>query len=244
MIDTREQRLRRAPAARGCAAGRRRARAHCSARARSSRGASTPSRPQGDVAALGSPEEREQWARIQQLEAALAERAGRRGDRRAARPAAAREGRAVFPPERVVQGAHVAQRRTHQGPRSRACTRRRPAGCAWSRRARACRRTPASSPRASRRCRQRIDALQLRLVDAAQKQNDLSRGARRRGARGAEGPPRDLPGPGALRAGHDVRPRGECRQPHRRRQRRSRARTSRADGSPRRSPSAPPSRRP
>ena len=57
--------------------------------------------------------------------------------------------------------------------------------------------------------KQRIDALQVRLADVEQKQSGLSRAGRRRRARGAERPPRDVPGAGALRAGHDVRPRGQ-----------------------------------
>ena len=112
------------------------------------------SRPTPDVAALGSPEERDQWARIQRLEAALADRARRRRDRRDSRDRLRLvEGRAVFPP------------RTNRSRRACGSERRtmkdldlalHEAQNRWIRvreaRARACRPTPASSPRASPRC--------------------------------------------------------------------------------------------
>ncbi len=60
-----------------------------------------------DVSALGTAEERDQWARITRMEAALAHRAERRRHQRDPRQAAAREGRAVLAARRILQGARL-----------------------------------------------------------------------------------------------------------------------------------------
>jgi hypothetical protein len=125
---------------------------------------------QGDVAALGSPEERDQWARIQRLEAALAdapdneETAGMR-DRL-----------------RLVKG--VLYFRLNDSFRARLWRERRTlkdldlalheAQARWIRVERARKSVPTNTGEFATRIaalQQRIDALQIRLVDAAKKQN-------------------------------------------------------------------------
>ena len=130
-------------------------------------------------------------------------------ERGSACAARAGEGRAVLPPRRCLRRAAVAGAARPQGSDSR-CTRRRAAGSAWS--------APGANMPANTgefaarvaRSRQRIDALQVRLAAAEDKQSAyLARIAVQR-ARAAEGAPRRLPGAGALCARHDVRPRGQC----------------------------------
>ena len=124
-----------------------------------------------------------------------------------------------FKARAVARAAH------HQGSRPRACTKRRRAGFAWSGRARACRPTPASSPRASRRFSSASTRCRFGSSTPRRSRTAISRELAVQRAGGPEGSPRDLPDPGALRARHDVRPRGERR--HRSRSRRSRSRKAR-----------------
>ena len=156
MIDTRErayaERLPRVDALLGSGAVEQAAR---SARA-SSRAGSTRSRAAQDVAALGSAEEREQWARIQRSRPRWPRAPDTQEKRRAARAAAPGEGRAVFPPQRFLQGADVAAAPHHEGSRSGACTKRRTAGSA-------CERARKSVPTNNGEFAARVAALKARI---------------------------------------------------------------------------------
>jgi len=124
----------------------------------------------GDVAALGSPQERDQWARIQRIEAALA---GAPDDE---------ETNAIRDRLRLVKG--VLYFRLNDAFRSRLWRERRTmkdldlalheAQARWIRVERARKSVPTNTGEFDARIaalQARIDALQIRLVDAANKQN-------------------------------------------------------------------------
>jgi hypothetical protein len=125
---------------------------------------------EGDVAALGSEQEREQWERIQQLEAALA---GAPNDE---------ETEALRDRLRLVKG--VLYFRLNDAFKARVWRERRTikdldlalreAQARWVRVERARKSVPTNTGEFAARIaglQERIDALQIRLVDAAQKQN-------------------------------------------------------------------------
>jgi hypothetical protein len=125
---------------------------------------------EGDFAALGSPEEREQWARIQRLEAALAEGPD---DEETAN---------LRDRLRLVKG--VLYFRLNESFKARLWRERRTikdldlalheAQARWIRVDRARKSVPTNTGEFATRIaalQQRIDALQIRLVDAAQRQN-------------------------------------------------------------------------
>ncbi len=125
---------------------------------------------EGDAAALGSPQEREQWARIQRLEAALV------------RAPDNEETAALRDRLRLVKG--VLYFRLNDTFKARAWRERRAlkdldlalheAQARWIRVERARKSVPTNTGEFAARIgalRQRIDALQIRLVDTAQKQN-------------------------------------------------------------------------
>jgi hypothetical protein len=125
---------------------------------------------EGDVASLGSAQEREQWARIQQLEAALA---GAPDDE---------ETQALRERLRLVKG--VLYFRLNDAFKARVWRERRTikdldlalreAQARWTRVERARKSVPTDTGEFAARIaalQERIDALQIRLVDAAQKQN-------------------------------------------------------------------------
>jgi hypothetical protein len=125
---------------------------------------------EGDVAALGSEQEREQWERIQQLEAALA---GAPNDE---------ETEALRDRLRLVKG--VLYFRLNDAFKARVWRERRTikdldlalreAQARWIRVERARKSVPTNTGEFAARIaalQERIDALQIRLVDAAQKQN-------------------------------------------------------------------------
>jgi hypothetical protein len=127
---------------------------------------------EGDVAALGSPEERDQWARIQQLEAALAslpddeETAELRDRLRLVK------GVLYFRLDEAFKARMWQQRRTIRDLDLAL----REAQNRWIRVERARKSVPTNTGEFAARIaalQQRIDALQLRLVDAAQRQNKL-----------------------------------------------------------------------
>jgi hypothetical protein len=125
---------------------------------------------EGDVAALGSPEERDQWTRIQHIEAALAD-------------APDNEDTALIRDRlRLVKG--VLYFRLNDSFKARIWRERRTikdldlalheAQARWIRVERARKSVPTNNGEFATRIaalQQRIDALQIRLVDAAQKQN-------------------------------------------------------------------------
>ena len=125
---------------------------------------------QGDVAALGSPEERDQWARIQRIEAALADAPDNE------------ETAGIRDRLRLVKG--VLYFRLNDSFRARLWRERRTlkdldlalheAQARWIRVERARKSVPTNTGEFATRIaalQQRIDALQIRLVDAAKKQN-------------------------------------------------------------------------
>jgi hypothetical protein len=125
---------------------------------------------EGDVAALGSPEEREQWARIQRVEAALADAPDNE------------ETAGIRDRLRLVKG--VLYFRLNDSFKARMWRERRTikdldlalheAQARWIRVERARKSVPTNTGEFATRIaalQQRIDALQIRLVDAAQKQN-------------------------------------------------------------------------
>jgi len=124
----------------------------------------------GDVAALGSPEERDQWARIQRIEAALADAPD------------TQETADIRDRLRLVKG--VLYFRLNDSFRARLWRERRTlkdldlalheAQARWIRVERARKSVPTNTGEFATRIaalQQRIDALQIRLVDAAKKQN-------------------------------------------------------------------------
>jgi hypothetical protein len=126
---------------------------------------------EGDVAALGSPEERDQWERIQRLEAALVDLPNDE------------ENAALRDRLRLVKG--VLYFRLNDSFKARLWRERRTikdldlalheAQARWIRVERARKSVPTNTGEFDTRIaalQQRIDALQLRLVDAAKKQND------------------------------------------------------------------------
>jgi hypothetical protein len=126
---------------------------------------------EGDVAALGSPEERDQWERIQRLEAALVDLPNDE------------ENAALRDRLRLVKG--VLYFRLNDAFKARLWRERRTikdldlalheAQARWIRVERARKSVPTNTGEFDTRIaalQQRIDALQLRLVDAAKKQND------------------------------------------------------------------------
>jgi hypothetical protein len=126
---------------------------------------------QGDVAALGSPEERDQWERIQKLEAVLADLPNDE------------ENAALRDRLRLVKG--VLYFRLNDSFKARLWRERRTikdldlalheAQSRWIRVDRARKSVPTNTGEFDARIaalQQRIDAIQLRLVDAAQKQNN------------------------------------------------------------------------
>ena len=125
---------------------------------------------EGDVASLGSPEEREQWAKIQRLEAALADAPDDE------------ENAALRDRLRLVKG--VLYFRLNESFKARVWRERRTikdldlalheAQARWIRVERARKSVPTNNGEFAARIaglQQRIDALQIRLVDAAKKQN-------------------------------------------------------------------------
>ncbi|MEJ0034547.1 MAG: hypothetical protein WDO68_00445 [Gammaproteobacteria bacterium] len=126
---------------------------------------------EGDVAALGSPEERDQWARIQRLETALADLPNDE------------ENAALRDRLRLVKG--VLYFRLNDSFKARVWRERRTikdldlalheAQSRWIRVDRARKSVPTNTDEFDTRIaslQQRIDAIQLRLVDVAQKQNN------------------------------------------------------------------------
>ena len=81
-----------------------------------------------DVAALGTAEERDQWARIMRLEAALLDRAERRRNQRDPREDAPGQGRAVLAARRILQGARVERAPHAEGSRPGAARSAEPLG--------------------------------------------------------------------------------------------------------------------
>jgi len=127
---------------------------------------------EGDVAALGSPEERDQWARIQKIETVLADLPNDEGN------AALRDRL------RLVKG--VLYFRLNDSFKARTWRERRTikdldlalheAQSRWIRVERARKSVPTNTGEFDARIaslQQRIDAIQLRLVDVAQKQNNF-----------------------------------------------------------------------
>jgi hypothetical protein len=126
----------------------------------------------GDVSALGSPEERDQWARIQKIEAALADLPNDE------------ENAALRDRLRLVKG--VLYFRLNESFKARVWRERRTikdldlalheAQSRWIRVDRARKSVPTNTGEFDARIaslQQRIDAIQLRLVDVAKKQNDF-----------------------------------------------------------------------
>jgi hypothetical protein len=127
---------------------------------------------EGDVAALGSTEERDQWARIQRLETALADLPNDE------------ENAALRDRLRLVKG--VLYFRLNESFKARVWRERRTikdldlalheAQSRWIRVERARKSVPTNTGEFAARIaalQQRIDAIQLRLVDVAKKQNDF-----------------------------------------------------------------------
>jgi hypothetical protein len=125
-----------------------------------------------DVAALGSPEERDQWARIQKIESALADLPNDE------------ENAALRDRLRLVKG--VLYFRLNESFKARVWRERRTikdldlalheAQSRWIRVERARKSVPTNTGEFAARIaalQQRIDAIQLRLVDVAKKQNDF-----------------------------------------------------------------------
>jgi hypothetical protein len=126
----------------------------------------------GDVSALGSPEERDQWARIQKIEAALADLPNDE------------ENAALRDRLRLVKG--VLYFRLNESFKARLWRERRTikdldlalheAQARWIRVEKARKSVPTNTGEFDTRIaalQQRIDAIQLRLVDVAKKQNDF-----------------------------------------------------------------------
>ena len=172
MIDTREQRLRRAAAARRRAARLERRRTRCSSATSTLENRLRTIESQHDVAALGTDTERDAVGARAARRGGAGRRARDRRERRAARAAGAGEGRAVLPPGRSLRRAARGRRSAACATWAWRCTRRRAAGSASSARASSMPQTPASSPTARERpARARIEALQTRLAAAEQRQS-------------------------------------------------------------------------
>ena len=131
-----------------------------------------------DVAALGTAEERDQWARILRLEAALLAAPNDDETNVIREKTAPGQGRAVLAPARVLQGARV-ERAPHAARIStRRCAKRRTAGCACSRRASSMPDNTGEFAARIEALRQRLEAAQQRLAGVAQQQNGLLERAR------------------------------------------------------------------
>ncbi|MFO1428180.1 MAG: tetratricopeptide repeat protein [Steroidobacteraceae bacterium] len=172
----------------------------------------------GDVAALGSAEQRDQWQRIVRVEEALAAAARAPMPRRCASACGWSRGALYWRLAADYRGSMFTQRRALRDTDAVCCARRRTAGSVSVGRARACREH--RRVRCARRCCARAPRGTAHAPRGGAPAPE--RGARAAGdhrADHAEGAPRRLRGAGPLLAGRDLRSGGRaeaqpgCREP-------------------------------